>query len=434
MLLTNPFLFRKTVRLSVAKAGLALATPSVQVRRSYRLQADPAAMTVSGQSVTLRRALQLAMPVRTYTVAPVASRLLAGRKVSATVGLWAITGRSAVLFKSRVAGFVKTEFLVSGQVAELRRNLKLSATAATLTLSPRTVGMLKVAGQISALPASVAIAGQAVLLRAARRLTLLNATYVMAGQQARMLRTYPLQASPAAFAIAGQSAILKMGRRLSAVKADYNLAFPSQAMVYTPTTPIDAVFLGLIGSGSNLTSYSGSVTAATSGKLIVMALAGNQGGSKPCDQISIGSVLQTLQGGDGDFNWAMTDVTPGTIAVASRWGTGTARQDCGMACFLLTNPLAEGLVGQTGNWMATQTSRTLSLPVKAGGVLLCHHFHNSTATTNWSGATEVADATLGIRYSSAIYENDATTDEASHAATASWSGGSNAVLYLLSFR
>lgn len=246
MLLTNPFLFRKTVRLSVAKANFALATQPAQVRRNYRLTANPAALAVSGKSVMLRRALKLAMPARTYSCTPLASRLLVGRRVSGIVRSWAITGLAAVLFKSRVVGFVKTEFFFSGQSVQVRRNLKLSATPATLSLLLKAVSLNKSLGQISALPASVAIAGRSVLLRAARLLTLLNATFTLTGQQGRLLRTYPLRANPADFAIAGRVADLKMSRQLGAVKAAYDFAQPAQTLTYIDNRLISKInYLGL---------------------------------------------------------------------------------------------------------------------------------------------------------------------------------------------
>lgn len=293
MFLTDVFKYQKTLRLSASTTSLIVAGVPVQMRRFRRLQANPASSSVAPKSVNLRTAKRLTVGTRTYTIAGVSTKVLRNRKINASPASMTVgTGGAVTLYKSRVAGFVKTDYTITGRAVTLKRSLKLTVNKASMTVTPRTVGMSRLLGTVSVTSRSFAIAAQQALLRAGRRLTLMNAAYTLAGQTQKLLRTYPISVGTRAYTITPQNTSLRMARKINVVKADWVFAQPSVELIYTQQ---NLVYVGFYPgpTGSQYTSYTYESVPYGDHQLIVVAIAAHAGTTANVSSVTIGGVSAT---------------------------------------------------------------------------------------------------------------------------------------------
>jgi hypothetical protein len=223
MLLTNPFLYRKTLRLEATPKAISVVPNSARLLHRRRIAAQPAGVILAPSAAGLSRTrVLLAQPVA-ISLAGTASlkRQLLLKCLPATVSL---TTTEAILQRTRLAGFIKAEITIEPQPARLLRNLVLKCQPASIDLTPNSANFLKVLGSIEAQPQAIAIDGRAADLRASRLLVAAPATIGVTPRPAQLLRTYPLSAQPVGLALLPRPAILRMSRVLKAVKQDIAIA------------------------------------------------------------------------------------------------------------------------------------------------------------------------------------------------------------------
>ncbi|RYE43599.1 MAG: LamG domain-containing protein [Hyphomicrobiales bacterium] len=236
MLLTNPFLYRKQLRLAALPTAITVTPRSAKLLLRRRLKAVSTSVTIAPQSADLSRdRVILAQPAAitiTPRVAHLGRRLLLKAQAAAPIS---ITPNVAMLQRFRQFGFIKADVMLSPGEARLTLHRVLKASPAALTLTPRHATFSRYQGSLIAEPAAIELIPREAKLTVSRILHGLPSALVISPRPALLLRQFlPWVASPAAITITPRSARLLRRRVLKAVKQSIVLSPKSADLIYTP--------------------------------------------------------------------------------------------------------------------------------------------------------------------------------------------------------
>lgn len=146
---------------------------------------------------------------------------------------------------------------IVGQSVTLRAARQLAVSPGTVAITGQSV-TLRAARQLLVSPATVAITGQSVTLRAARQLVVSPATVAITGQSVTLRAARQLLVSPATVAITGQSVDLRTVRQLSVSPGIVAITGQSVDLTYTPavgayTLTVTPGVVAITGQSVNLT-------------------------------------------------------------------------------------------------------------------------------------------------------------------------------------
>lgn len=405
MLLTNPFLYRKTLRLEAAPRSVSVVPNSARLLHRRRIAAQTAGVTLAARAAGISRTrVLLAQPAAVSLVGTASlKRQLLLRCSPAEIGL---TTSEAILQRTRLAGFIKAEISIEPQPAQLLRNLVLKCQPASITITPNSANFLKVLGSIEAQPQAIAIEGRAADLRASRLLTAAAATIEMAPRPAQLVRTYPLSPQPAGIAVTPLPAILRLSRVLKAVKQDIAIS-PKAATLEKVKDPFSLSYgaFGSVNPGGSATltipslAIGSAPTSANNKRFVYAAVGVAASVGFTVSGVTIGGVAASLFAGTNTSasNQAqiwVAEIPTGTTASVVVTANNANPLCCGVAVYYAINPATPTTPDASATSTSTGSPVGLDLNILSGGKaigLVLVRDGTGGAGGTWAGLSENVD-------------------------------------------
>jgi len=436
MLLTNPFLYRKTLRLEATSRAVTVVPNAARLLHRRRIAAQPATATLTAPAASLSRTRVILAQTTPISIAGTATlkRKLLLKCLPATISL---ATSAAILQRIRLAGFIKADITIAPQPALLLRRLVLKALPASIATTPRSANFLRVAATIEAQSQSIVVAGRTADIRASRLLTAAPAGIVVTPRSAQLVRSYPLSVQPAAIVVTPQPAILRVSRVLKAVKQDIAIApklVDLSASMQLAWTDSEAQSLADTLT-ANFPGESIGSAAAARYVVVMVSARGTGGASRTITGLTIGGVAASLLVASASISnptaifgllvpgGTTANVVVTASGVMSRCSIGVGTIDR----YLSSTPT------DAATTTATSTSIALPLAISAGGVGFWCVSTAAVGDVAWANATEQYDLTPGtvFRGSAATYKDGAGS---MRTGTASWSGSQSVSMCAVSWR
>lgn len=384
MWVTNPWLWRKTLRLNVERRTLDVARSSAMLRRTRKVGATSRALSVTTYQVAFFYDRRIAADVVNVALAGSAQLKRQSHLSAATASPMIVAPGTAMLQKARAAGFEKVDILISPKAAALAVNRRLYCSAAAITVTPQVAGLLNLRGKVDALSVDIVIAGQELLLKADRLLAGQVSPIAISPQAAAVRRGFRTMAAVRAIGMTPQGANLRHAHRIAAVARAAAVAGGSANLATSPEATI--VSLSANQSGANQTSYSFASstlgTAAADRYIIVGVVSSSSSGHTSVTVAGASATRIDTGGGSICSLWIVARPT-GTSATIV-FNSVDACTRCGIMWWA-----AYGLVSPVPRASASSGGGAMSIDGIQRGFVLAIARGQSNGT--WSGVPETFD-------------------------------------------
>lgn len=385
--------------LQVSGAGsFALSGQPADFRRNLIFEAAAGAIALDGQIVTM----------------------IYGKGLLAEVGAFTVTGNEAAVLRALLLEAGTGSFTVTGEDADFVRHLALAAEP----------GLFSLSGQTADFRAGVNLGAEAGL-------------FALTGQEASIARGAVLQASAGAYALNGQGVTLRRALRLQASMGSFALTGQDADLNFDPgIVQATATYISSASATNDSSSYSMTFsTALGPGKVIIVLQYRNASGE------AVRTISDATLGTDDCSVAVEIDDTKGTTSAILTVELGGSAQSglevnlSGSASRIHaagynTANLSSLTPTDTGGafaWPSSVSSRSDTLSVSAGGIIIAGTFHNNSSTT-WSNLTEDIDATVESGFLASTAHGEFGTAQSVTVTATKASSGNYQTLSIASFR
>lgn len=159
-------------------------------------------------SITPSAGATLAAIVGTFALGGQAATLKRGLRLTAGAGAFALTGKAVAFLRGKTVTAASGSYVITGQAITPVRTYRLTAAAGALALTGKAAVLSKAGTKVIANLGTFALTGQAANLKRALKLTAARGTFTETGQAAILKRGLKITAAAGSFALTGVAATL----------------------------------------------------------------------------------------------------------------------------------------------------------------------------------------------------------------------------------